>query len=372
MTTPHFVRTTGVYGPHYPSSPDLPSSQSERWHSARSSVSAFFDKNAGLSLIAASQFFFSAMNICVKWLNSLDEPVPILELIWVRMTITYIGSVAYMLWRKIPDPLLGPKEVRGLLVIRGFVGFIGLAGMYLSLEHLSVSDATMLTFITPILLGFSGAIFLKEPLSLREMLSGLCSFFGVILIARPQFLIGGPKGDPSEVVIPRERMQSVTVGLIGVLGMASAYTLLRAIGKRAHTLHSLVFYSFSCVLGSTAGMIIFKISPVIPTHALWLAMLLLIGIFGLISQTLLVMGFQRETASRGALAIYTSIVFAVALEFIVFHTAPSVLSITGAAIIISSATYTSLTKKTVIKSTTGPALEQALPTNPNHQDDPQP
>ena len=80
-------------------------------------------------------------------------------------------------------------------------------------------------------------------------------------------------------------------------------TLLRAIGKRAHTLHSLVFYSSSCVFGSTAGyasistpllpnepldtyssMIIFKISPVIPTHARWLAMLLLIGIFGLTSQ----------------------------------------------------------------------------------------
>jgi drug/metabolite transporter (DMT)-like permease len=44
--------------------------------------------------------------------------------------------------------------------------------MYLSLEHLSVSDATMLTFITPILLVFSGAIFLKEPFSLRAMLSG--------------------------------------------------------------------------------------------------------------------------------------------------------------------------------------------------------
>ena len=57
----------------------IQSSQSGRWHSARSSVSAFLDKNAGLSLIVASQFFFSAMHICVKWANSLDEPVPILE-----------------------------------------------------------------------------------------------------------------------------------------------------------------------------------------------------------------------------------------------------------------------------------------------------
>jgi hypothetical protein len=100
MTTAHSV----VYGPQSPSCPDLPVSrdgladpdeispllgtnraraiqlsQSEWRHSARSSVSAFLDKNAGLSLIAAAQFFFSAMNICVKWLNSLDEPVPILE-----------------------------------------------------------------------------------------------------------------------------------------------------------------------------------------------------------------------------------------------------------------------------------------------------
>jgi hypothetical protein len=43
-------------------------------------VSAFFDENAGLLLVAASQFFFSAMATCVKWLNSLDdEPVPMLE-----------------------------------------------------------------------------------------------------------------------------------------------------------------------------------------------------------------------------------------------------------------------------------------------------
>ncbi|KAF8495943.1 hypothetical protein F5888DRAFT_511455 [Russula emetica] len=79
--------------------------------------------------------------------------------------------VLYMLWRKIPDPLLGPKEDRGLLVIRDFAAFIGLTGLYLSLEHLSVSDANILTFITPILLGFSGPAYLKESLSLREMLS---------------------------------------------------------------------------------------------------------------------------------------------------------------------------------------------------------
>jgi hypothetical protein len=42
-------------------------------------VSTFFDKNSGLFLIVASQFFFAAMHVCVKWFNNLDEPVPVLE-----------------------------------------------------------------------------------------------------------------------------------------------------------------------------------------------------------------------------------------------------------------------------------------------------
>lgn len=51
-------------------------SLSVRCHSA---LSAFMDKNAGLLLVAASQFFFSVSNVCVKWLNSLDNHVPMLE-----------------------------------------------------------------------------------------------------------------------------------------------------------------------------------------------------------------------------------------------------------------------------------------------------
>lgn len=67
-----------------------------RWDSARTLVSIFVDNNAGLMLVGASQFFLSAMNVAVKLLNGLDKPVPTLELIWVRMMITYICSIAYM------------------------------------------------------------------------------------------------------------------------------------------------------------------------------------------------------------------------------------------------------------------------------------
>jgi len=264
------------------------------------------------------------------------------------MLITYVCSIAYMYWKKIPDPLLGPKGVRTLLVFRGLTGFFGISGLYLSLQYLSLSDAIVLTFLVPILTGFSGALFLNESLSLRELLAGLCSFVGVILIARPQFLFGGLQmfSGPSEVT-PTQRMLSVIVGLIGVVGATGAYTLIRRIGKRAHVLHFITSFSSQSILASTLGMILFKIPLVIPTRTSWLVMLVLIGILGFVGQILLTMGLQRETAGRGTLAIYSSIVFAVIFEFIVFHTTPPALSIIGTLIIVGSAIYITLTKKRV-------------------------
>ncbi|KAH9974971.1 hypothetical protein BGW80DRAFT_1559449 [Lactifluus volemus] len=331
----------------------------------RSSTSAFVDRNAGLLLVAGSEFFFSAINVSVKWINNLDEPVPILEQIWVRMAMTYILSVAYMFLRKVPHPLIGPKDARALLVLRGISGFISLSGGYFSLQYLSLSDATVLTFLAPILTAFSGAIFLKETVSLKDMCAGLCSFFGVILIARPRSLFGSRKGELSEVVVPWQRMFSVVAALIGVLGTTGSYTLLRAIGKRAHSLHSLAYFSLQSVIFSTIGMIAFKMPPVIPTRVLWFVMLFLIGILGLIALTLLTLGLQRETASRSTLAVYTSIVFAVLFEFVIFHTTPSAPSIAGAAIIMSSAVYTTLTKKTVIKPVPSPILDRPALTTPD-------
>jgi drug/metabolite transporter (DMT)-like permease len=48
--------------------------------------------------------------------------------------------------------------------------------MYFSLKYLSLSDAVVLRFMAPILTIFSGAMFLKEGLSLKEILAG-CKHF---------------------------------------------------------------------------------------------------------------------------------------------------------------------------------------------------
>ncbi|KAF7986785.1 hypothetical protein HWV62_20396 [Athelia sp. TMB] len=322
---------------------DRPHGWRSRWRDLRTQFRRQVDANTGLLLVAASQFFFSLMNVVVKKVNTVEPPVPTLE---------------------VPDPILGPPGVRLLLLTRGFVGFFGLFGIYYSLQYLSLSDATVLTFLAPMATGVTGALLLGEVFTLKEALAGLCSLVGVVLIARPTFIFGAAAvdgGTGDEHGTPAERLGAVGVALIGVLGATGAYTTLRAIGKRAHPLHSLVGFSTWCVIVSCIGC---APPPPSPPHALtgdrrlaatrtplvlphrwdFVAMLGMMGVLGFVSQTLLTMGLQRETAGRGTLAVYIQIVFAAILERIFFSAVPSALSVVGSLVILASALYVALTK----------------------------
>lgn len=54
-------------------------------------------------------------------------------------------------------------------------------------------------------------------------------------------------------------------------------------------------------------------------------------------QILLTLGLQRETVSRGSTGVYIQMLFAVVLERLIFGVVPSLLSVLGAMIIVSSA-----------------------------------
>jgi hypothetical protein len=52
------------------------------------------------------------------------------------------------------------------------ISFFGLFGIYYSLRYLSLSDATVLTFLAPLCTAISGALFLKENFRLTQALAG--------------------------------------------------------------------------------------------------------------------------------------------------------------------------------------------------------
>lgn len=339
------IHTTGHrnYGSAHPNSGTSPDGGAiDRWPH----VPGFFAQNAGMLYIIASQFFFASMNLSVKMLNSLEPPVHAFEVIIVRMGITLICCVAYMIATGVPDPIIGPKGVRTLLVIRGITGFLGLVGLYSSLQYLSVADATVLTFLTPLTTAVAGCVLLKEGYSVTQAVAGVCSLFGVILVARPPFLFNTtPDEYYMPEVTPAQRLAAVGAGLIGVVGATGAYTSIRAIGKRAHPMHVMTFFSLWCTIMASLGMVVFNIPVVYPRSWNWSLLLLMVGVFGFAAQALLTLGLQRETVTRGSTGVYIQMLFAVVLERIIFGVVPSLLSIFGAAIIVSSALCVILTRR---------------------------
>ncbi|KAJ3891143.1 integral membrane protein DUF6 [Lentinula edodes] len=310
-------------------------------------LSNLFHRNVGLLLIVTAQAFLALVNVAVKKLNTIDPPVPTFELIFIRMATTYVFSIAYMKYTAVESPFLGPKGVRFLLMFRGFSGFFGVFGIYFSLKVLSLSDATVLTFLSPLCTAVAGALFLGETVGRKEIFAGLFSLIGVIFIARPTSLFGH-HASPSAT--PTQRLIAVGVSLLGVLGSTGAYTSIRAIGKRAHALHSMVAFSGYSVIVSAIGLAVTHTPVVIPTSPIWLLLLLEIGVFGFdfVLRSIIIfltLGLQRETASRGTLAIYTLIVFTSLLDRIFFHSAPSLLSVLGTLIIVGSALWVIVTKK---------------------------
>jgi drug/metabolite transporter (DMT)-like permease len=204
--------------------------------------------------------------------------------------------------------------------------------------------------LTPLATAVAGCLLLKEGYSFTQAIAGVCSLLGVVLIARPPFLFDSipaaiPDGHNLQETTPAQRLAGVGLSLIGVVGSTGAYTSIRAIGKRAHPMHLMTFFSLVCTITASLGMVVFNIPVIYPRSWRWSLLLLMIGVFGFVAQILLTLGLQRETVSRGSTGVYFQMLFAVVLERLIFGVVPSLLSLLGAAIIMSSALCVVLKKR---------------------------
>ena len=106
--------------------------------------------------------------------------------------------------------------------------FFGLFGVYYSLQYLSLSDATVLTFLAPMCTAIAGALFLDENFSRREALAGrkyfililkvthllknvsVVSLVGVVLIARPTAMFGSASHSVPDVAVTDSQLTTPT------------------------------------------------------------------------------------------------------------------------------------------------------------------
>lgn len=273
----------------------------------RATLRALWIRNLGLVYMLVAQFFGTLMNVTTRLLEvegNGGRGFHPFQILFARMFLTFLLASAYMWWQRTPHFPLGAPEVRRLLLARGAAGFFGVFGMYYSLLYLPLADATVITFLAPGLACWACSILLKEPFSRTEQIGGVISLLGVVLIARPTSLFHFGSSDPSadgsatnaaaaaelgkavadyDQVTPMQRLSAVAVALVGVLGAATAYTTLRWIGKRAHPLISVNYFSgWSTIVSIVAQLAVPGVGFLLPTDAKDWGYLIFLGSCGFI------------------------------------------------------------------------------------------
>jgi len=335
----------------------------------RTVLKGFWHRNSGLLLVSVSQLFGALMNVTTRLLELEGEGMHPFQVLFARMALTTLFCCAWMWWKKTPDFPLGVKGIRLLLVARGLTGFFGIFGMYYSLQYLPVADAVVLTFLAPSVASYACFLFLKEPFSRSAQYASLVSLVGVVLIARPTSFFSNSSPPTTEfpdynatnpepydanfpVPTSAQRLSAVAVAMLGVLGSAGAFTAIRWIGNRAHPLISVNYFAVWCTVVSTCALSLSKplglsstLAFALPANLRQWSMLLFLGVCGFIMQFLLTKGLAaggRDNGARATNMIYTNMLFALALDKLVFGQSPGWWSLGGSGLILGSAMFVAL------------------------------
>ena len=273
----------------------------------------------GLRFMLASAFFFAVMSALVKLAG---EQMPTTQIVLARSAVALVMSWLWL--RRIGVEPWGVR--RGLLLLRGLLGFGGLSCFFYALTHLPLGDATVIQYSNPVFVALLAALFLGEGIGAWEILGAAGCLVGVALMMRPSFLFGQVEGTAALDPL------AVGVALGGAVISAAAYTLVRKLRQSDHPM-VVVFY-FPLVATPLALPAALP-EAVWPTWTGWL-LLLGVGACAQIAQIFLTRGLHLERAGRAMAVSYMQVVFAFLFGLLAFGERPTATTLGGAALVVAS------------------------------------
>ena len=206
------------------------------------------------------------------------------------------------------------------LFIRAAAGTVGILCNFYAIDHLALSDVSILNKMSPFFAILCSWLFLREKLSWKQGLIVLGAFIGALFVIKPSF--SNASFFPS------------LIGLLGGLGAGVAYTMVRHLGNLGENkAYIVVFFSaFSCIV--TLPFLLFAYAPMTGKQ---LIILILAGLAAAGGQFGITAAYCYAPAKEVSVYDYTQILFAAGLGFFFFSQIPDYLSIIGYCIIIAMA-----------------------------------
>ena len=280
------------------------------------------DKQKGMLSIMAAAFFFAAMNVFVKLSGDLPAP----QKSFFRNLIAMI--FAFMILMRSGEKLSYRKKDLPMLLMRSIFGTIGILCNFYAVDHLLVSDASMLNKLSPFFVIIFSALFLKEKANTVQKISVVIAFIGALFVIKPSMDVF--------------RNINSLIGVMGGLGAGIAYTCVRQLGKQGVKGARVVFFfsSFSCLV-----LVPYLLVDYHPMTMQQLLCLIGAGLMAAGGQFSITAAYNFAPAKEISVFDYTQVVFAAILGFFFLGQIPDLYSVIGYVIIIGVAVWSFLRQR---------------------------
>lgn len=268
----------------------------------------------GILYIIISAFCFALMAMFVR----LAGDLPSVQKSFFRNLVALI--FAFVLLKKDGIGFSGKKENVKYLFIRSLAGTIGILCNFYAVDHLVLSDASMLNKMSPFFAIIFSALILKEKVKIPQALIVIGAFLGSLLIIKPTPAIFS---EPASLI-----------GLLGGLGAGVAYTYVRVLGQKGEKGPFIVFVFslFSCI--TTLPFLIIDYHPM---SMMQIVYLLFAGLAASGGQFSITAAYFHAPAKEISVYDYSQIIFSALLGFIIFGQVPDIYSWIGYIIICTMA-----------------------------------
>lgn len=271
------------------------------------------DYKLSILFIIISAFCFALMNLFIR----MSGDVPTMQKCFFRNFFALVVAVGTLIKTKTPFKI-GKGNVK-YLTIRSVSGGIGMICNFYAVDHLAISDASILNKLSPFFAIIFSYFVLKESADLVEWLSVGAAFIGAMFVVKPSFGLE---------VIP------AGAGVIGGLGAGLAYTFVRKLGMRKENSMIIVAYFSGFTTLVFLPYLILKYEPM--SSRQWL-LLILTGIAAAGGQIFITKAYAKAPAKEISVYDFSIVLFAAIFGFMFLGQKPDILSIIGYVIIIGTA-----------------------------------
>jgi drug/metabolite transporter (DMT)-like permease len=257
----------------------------------------------------------------------LGQMIPPIEVVWLR----YCGFTALMLPALLHQPARLKSAAPGLQIGRG-LGLLGSALFFTTgLKFLAMADATAMSFVSPLFITALSIPVLGEKVGLRRWSAIVVGLIGVLIVVRP----GTSAFNPASVF-----------PLLSSVSWACGIVLTR---KMSHSNDGMVTtLGYAALVGFVVTSLM---QPFVWTEPTWtqIGLGFFMACVSTAAQWLVVLAYRRANASVLAPFSYTQLVWSSLAGLILFGMTPDSLTLTGAAVIITSGLYTAHRERIVAR-----------------------